>query len=99
MRSAPEILNVIEAAELRSADAFLIYRPTWNLIISALNWSLGKTDEEIMTRRGKCRYKQDQAKNQQMKNHWQLIIESLDWVLEETETNPIEARKGLIPFA
>ena len=99
MRSVPEIINVIEAAELRIAETFFIYKPTWKLIISALNWSLGKTDEEIMTRRGKCRYKQSQHKNKQMKNNWQLIIESLDWVLEETAIDPIQARRNLIPFA
>jgi hypothetical protein len=32
-------------------------------------------------------------------NNWQLIIETLKWVLEETEIDPIESRKDLIPFA
>ena len=99
MRSVPEILNVIEACELEMHGTFLIYKPTWELITKALNFCLGKTKEEIMTRRGKCRYRQGQMKINSMKNHWQLIIETLDWVLEETDIDPIQSRRKLIPFA
>ena len=99
MRSVPEIMNVIEAAELGSAQGFFIYRATWNLIISALNWSMGKTAIEINNRIVICGAKRDRQRMRMIKNNWQLIIETLKWVLEETDTNPIEARKDLIPFA
>ena len=99
MRSVPEIMNVIEAAELQSAETFFIYKPTWDLIILALNWSLGKTAIEINNRIVICGAKRDRGRMEIMKNKWQLIIETLKWVMEETDTNPIEARKDLIPFA
>ena len=89
----------IDECEQHSANTFMIYRPTWNLIISPLKWSMQKTAEEIMTRRGKTRYRQGQAKTQALWRNWQLIIETLDWILGDTEKDPIEARKYLIPFA
>ena len=99
MRSAPEIMNVIEAAETRSEARFGIYRATWNLIIKALKWSLGKTAIEINNRIVICGAKRDRTRMRMLKNNWQLIIETLKWVMEETDIDPIQSRRDLIPFA
>ena len=98
MRSAPEILNVIEAAKVGSAKYFFIYKPTWNLIISPLDWSLGKAYHEIQTRIEKCIEKQDQSPGI-LVNQWQLTIDTLKWVIEETDIDPLESRRNLIPLA
>jgi len=98
MRTAPEILNVFEAAKLGSAESFFIYKPTWDLIISALDWSLGKTAEEIQTRISKGIDKQIQSPKILWKQ-WQLMIDSLRWIIEETDTDPLESRRNLIPLA
>jgi len=98
MRSAPEILNVIEAAKVGSAKSFFIYKPTWDLIISPLDWSLGKTYEEIKARIEKCIEKQDQSPGI-LVNQWQVTIDTLRWVIEETDTDPLESRRNLIPLA
>lgn len=98
MRSAPEIMNVIEAAKLGSAESFFIYKPTWNLIISPLDWSLGKAYHEIQTRIEKCI---DRKVNSPaiLRNQWQLTIDTLKWVIEETDIDPLESRRNLIPLA
>jgi hypothetical protein len=98
MRSGDEILLMIDEAEQASADVFFVYKATYELITSALKWSIGKTAEEIMTRRGKCRYRQKQMKRADMKNNWQLIMDTLSWVLEETEIDPLESLNILMPF-
>jgi len=98
MRTAPEILNVIEAAKLGSAESFFIYKPTWDLIIKPLDWSLGKTAKEIQTRIEKCIEKQDQSPGI-LRNQWQLTIDTLKWVIEETDIDPLESRRNLIPLA
>ena len=99
MRSVPEIINVIEACELEMQNTFFIYKPTWELITKALNWSLGKSAIDINNRIVICGAKRDRTRMKMLKNNWQLIIETLKWVLEETETDPIQSRKDLIPFA
>lgn len=98
MRSAPEIMNVLEAAKLCSAESFFIYKPTWNLIISPLEWSLGKSRDEILYRISVCRDKQKNSLKI-LSCTWQLIIDSLKWVLEETDIDPLESRRNLIPLA
>ena len=98
MRSAPEIMNVIEAAEFGSQGTFFIYKPTFDLIISPLNFSLGKTREEIEKRIIICEGKREKSKKI-LKNNWQLIIDSLRWVIEELDIDPLESRRNLIPFA
>jgi hypothetical protein len=92
-------LSKIDECEQLAASTFHIYKPTWDLIIKALTWSIGKTAIEINNRIVVCQAKRDQARYQIMKNNWQLIIETLRWVFEETDIDPIESRKALIPFA
>lgn len=89
----------IDECEQLMAESFMVYKSTWQLITKALSWSIGKTAIEINNRIVICGAKRDQTRPQLMKNNWQLIIETLKWVLEETDTDPIEARKDLIPFA
>ncbi len=98
MRSAPEIMNVIESAEFDSQETFFIYKPTFDLIIKPLNFSLEKTREEIEKRIIICKGKREQS-NPILKNNWQLIIDSLRWVIEERDIDPLESRRILIPFA
>ena len=88
----------IDECERLSADTFFFYKPTWGLILKALNWSFGKTAEEIKTHIEKCVEKQNQSPGILM-NQWQLMIDSLKWVIEETEIDPIESRRNLIPLA
>ena len=94
-----DILLKIDECEILSANTFFIYRPTWNLIISALKWSIGKNEYEIKKRIEVCEMKIDPSRFNMLGNNWRLIIQTLRWVLEETELDPIEARKDLIPFA
>ena len=98
MRSAPEIMNVIEAAELGSAESFFIYKPTYDLIIKSLDWGLGKTYEEIQTKISKCIDKQIQSPKILWKQ-WQVMIDSLRWIIGETDIDPLESRRNLIPLA
>ena len=98
MRSAPEIMKMRETARIFSAESFFIYKPTWDLIISPLDWSFGKTAEEIQTRIEKCIEKQDQSPGI-LRNQWQVTIDTLKWIIEETDTDPLESRRNLIPLA
>ena len=89
----------IDECEQLMAMTFFIYKPTWQLITKALTWSTGKTAIEINNRIVICGARRDRERMKMIKSNWQLIIETLKWVLEETTTDPIEARKDLIPFA
>lgn len=99
MISEHERLLKIDECELLMQDTFMIYRSTWQLIIKALTWSIGKTAIEINNRIVICGARRDRQRMKIMKRNWQLIIETLKWVLEETDIDPIESRKELIPFA
>ena len=99
MISDHDRLLMIDQCEQRAAKVFHIYRPTWQLITKALTWSIGKTAIEINNRIVICGAKRDRQRMRILKNNWQLIIETLKWVLEETDIDPIESRKDLIPFA
>ena len=92
-------LLMINQCEQLAGDAFFIYKATWSLIMSALNWSMHKTEYEIKKRIEICEMKRDRSRFSGLGNNWQLIIETLKWVLEETDVDPIESRKDLIPFA
>ena len=98
MISDHDRLLMIDQCEKRAANVFHIYRQTWQLIIKALSWSIGKTAIEINNRIVVCGAKRDRQRMKLLKNNWQLIIETLKWVLEETDIDPIESRKDLIPF-
>ena len=95
MISDHDRLLKLDECEQLMAKAFMIYRPTWQLITKALSWSIGKTAIEINNRIVICGAKRDQNLLLLMRNNWQLIIETLKWVLEETDTDPIQARKDL----
>ncbi len=99
MISDHDRLLKIDECELLMAETFMIYRPTWQLIIKALAWSIGKTAIEINNRIVICGARRDRQRMKTMKRNWQLISETLKWVLEETDIDPIESRKELIPFA
>jgi hypothetical protein len=73
-------------------------KPTFDLIIKSLGWSMQKTYEEIQERITVCEEKKAQAPTL-MKHNWQLIIETLRWTLEEIETDPLQSRIEVIPFA
>lgn len=99
MISDHDRLLKIDQCERLAADTFYIYKPTWQLIIKALSWSIGKTAIEINNRIVICGAKRDRDRFKIMRNNWQLIIDTLKWVLEETDIDPIDSRKALIPFA
>jgi hypothetical protein len=89
---------MIDEAEYQSAKTFFIYKATFTLITKALNWAEGKTIEEIQKRIIVCEGKRDKGRKILACN-WQLIIETLRWFIEETDTDPIQSRLDLIPFA
>lgn len=95
MISDQDRLLKIDECELLMAKTFMIYKPTWRLITKALSWSIGKTAIEINNRIVICGAKRDRQRRHLMKDNWQVIIETLRWVLEETDTDPIQARKDL----
>ncbi len=99
MISDHDRLLKIDECEQLMANTFMIYKPTWTLIIKALSWSIGKTAIEINNRIVICGARRDRHRLKSIRNNWQLIIETLRWVLEETGTDPVESRKDLIPFA
>lgn len=99
MISDHDRLLKINQCEQLAAKTFMIYRPTWGLITKALSWSMGKTAIEINNRIVVCGAKRDRPPMSLLKNNWQLIIDTLKWVLEETDIDPIDSRKALIPFA
>ena len=99
MISDQDRLLKIDECEQLMAKAFMIYKPTWQLITKALTWSIGKTAIEINNRIVICGAKRDRQRMKMLKNNWQLIIETLKWVLEETDIDPLESRRNLIPFA
>lgn len=99
MISDHDRLLKIDECEQLMANTFMIYKPTWKLITKTLSWSIGKTAIEINNRIVICGARRDRVRMRLIRNNWQLIIETLRWVLEETETDPVESRRDLIPFA
>ena len=99
MISDHDRLLMIDQCEQLAAKTFFVYRATWELITKALSWSIGKTAIEINNRIVICEAKRDRTRMKMLRNNWQLIIETLRWVFEETDIDPIESRKDLIPFA
>lgn len=99
MISDQDRLLKIDQCEQLMAKGFFLYKATWQLITKALKWSIGKSAIQINNRIVICGAKKEQQRLALMKNNWQLIIETLKWVLEETDTDPIQSRKDLIPFA
>ncbi len=99
MISDHDRLLKIDECEQLMANTFMIYKPTWQLIIKALQWSIGKTAIEINNRIVICGARRDRQLMKSIKNNWQLIIETLRWVFEETDIDPVASRKDLIPFA
>lgn len=99
MISDHDRLLKIDECEQLMAKSFMIYRPTWQLITKALEWSFLKTAIEINNRIVICGARRDRTRMMMLKNNWQLLIETLKWVLEESDTDPIQSRKDLIPFA
>lgn len=91
------LLKIAECEQLM-ANSFMVYKPTWQLITKALSWSIGKTAIEINNRIVICGARRDRQPMRMIKSNWQLIIETLKWVLEETDVDPIDSRKDLIPF-
>ena len=92
------LLKINECEQLM-ANTFMIFKPTWQLITKALSWSIGKTAIEINNRIVICGARRDRTRMAMIRNNWQLIIETLKWVLEETDIDPVDSRKDLIPFA
>ena len=99
MISEHDRLLKIDECEQLMAMTFMIYKPTWQLIIGALRWSIGKTAIEINNRIVICGARRDQMRMKSLRSNWQLIIETLKWVFEETDIDPVDSRKDLIPFA
>jgi len=92
MRTVPEIMPIIEECKRKKRYSFPPISATWQLIISVLEWSLGKTDAEIRERIKRVR---DRKRNTLsiLGPNWQVIISSLEWVLGEEERDPITMRK------
>lgn len=90
MRTVPEIMPIIEECQRKKRYSIPPISSTWQLIISALEWSLGKTDQEIRERIKRCELRRDTSR--MLGPNWQVIISSLEWVLGEEERDPITMR-------
>ena len=99
MISEHDRLLMVDEVETKGYTVGFLYRSTYALITKALKWSIAKDKLEIEKRIIICEGKREQQRMQIMKNNWQLIIETLKWVIEETETEPLESRRNLVPFA
>ena len=91
MRTVPEIIPIIDECKYKKRRSIPPISSTWQLIISALEWSLGKTDQEIRERKKRCELRRDTARL--LASNWQVIISSLEWILGEEERDPIMMRK------
>jgi len=91
LRTAPEIMPTIEECQRKKRYSLTPISATWQLIVSALEWSLGKTETEIRERILRCELRRDTARL--LASNWQIIISSLEWVLGEEERDPISMRK------
>ena len=92
MRTVPEIMPIIDECKYKKRRSIPLISSTWQLIISALEWSFGKTDKEIRARIERCEARRDKG-HSLLKSNWQIIISSLEWVLGEEERDPITMRK------
>ena len=90
MRTVPEIMPIIEECQRKKRYSLPPISATWQLIVSALEWSLGKTETEIRERILRCEFRRDTARL--LASNWQVIISSLEWVLGEEERDPITMR-------
>ena len=90
MRTVPEIMPIIDECKYKKRRSIPPISSTWQLIISALEWSLGKTDQEIRERIKRCELRRDTARL--LASNWQVIISSLEWILGEEERDPIMMR-------
>lgn len=98
--------HLTEAIEVRRGIMRML-RPSYQLVISALKWSMGegkkdnavpgfgnpRGEDEIRERLETCRKRRDNSM-QILAMNWQLIVSSLEWVLCETEITPLEAREN-----
>ena len=91
MRTVPEIMPIIDECKYKKRRSIPPISSTWQLIISALEWSFGKTDKEIRARIERCETRRDKG-HSFLKSNWQIIISTLEWVLGEEERDPIMMR-------
>lgn len=107
MRSELEVRkHLIDAIEARRG-IMSVLQPSYQLVISALKWSMGegkkdnavpnfgtpRGEDEIRERLEECRKRRDTSMKILSAN-WQLIVSSLEWVLGESDITPLEARKN-----
>ena len=107
MRSEIDVRqHLTETIEARRGIMRLL-QPSYQLIISALKWSMGegkkdnaipnfgtpRGEDEIRERLEACRKRRDNSM-QILAANWQLIVSSFEWVLCETEITPLEAREN-----
>ena len=90
MRTVPEIVSIIDDCKYKKRRSLPPISSTWQLIISALEWSMGKTDKELRERILRCELRRDTARL--LTSNWQIIVSSLEWVLGEEERDPITMR-------
>lgn len=84
-------MPIIDACKMNKRRSIPPISATWQLIISALEWSFGRTDTEIRARIERCEARRDKGYSL-FKSNWQIIISSLEWVLGEEEQDPISMR-------
>ena len=90
LRTVPEIMSIIEECTRKKRYSLPPISSTWQLIVSALEWSVGKTDAEIRERIRRCELRR--GTRRLLASNWQVIISSLEWVLGEEERDPIMMR-------
>jgi len=96
------------ATEARRGAWFNL-KPSYQLVVSALSWSLGegkkdtfvpgfgkpRGEYEIRTRIRRCIERRDKAMMGILSKNWQVIISCLEWVLGDSDIMPLEARENI----
>jgi hypothetical protein len=98
IREHSQLEALIEKCEEASAQTFFIYKPTYNLITKAVEWSFGKSELDIKKRILICEGKKNRGISI-LRPQWQLIIDTLKWIIFECDLDPMESRRQLIPLA
>jgi len=100
----PQLNQAIEAKR----GAWINLKPSYQLVISALAWSLGEGKKdtfvpgfrqppgryEIRKRIRECITRRERSISRVAKN-WQVIISCLEWVLGDSDIMPLESRENI----
>ena len=104
-----EVRSQLNRAIEAKRGAWINLKPSYQLVISALAWSLGegrkdsfgpgpgraRGEYEIRSRVRRCIERKDKARIDIISKNWQIIISCLEWVLGDSDIMPLEARENI----